>query len=276
MAREGAGVAAMGRRGASFWRRTALRADSWRSEVGASEYLTRQIRYGILYLPSVPFEEGMVLGELPQSEEDRMFGRDDLERGCKEGLYERVGYEEAVEAAQGGRIVSSAFTVWQGEGDDRRGGFVINFKRQSRHWPKGSIKMETLQSFATQLQGGDTLMFWDIKSGYRHFYLHPRMREFFIFRYDFVFYRCIALPFGWGQSVLWFTKLLRPLVQHLREVLGYRVLPYIDDFACAPSPLGRPSTRRDCARAGEGWTGCSGAWGWCDTRPRDAGRGRRS
>ena len=29
---------------------------------------------------------------------------------------------------------------------------------------------------------------------------------------------------------MWFTKLLRTLVKHLRERLGYRILPYIDDF----------------------------------------------
>ena len=162
-----------------------------------------------------------------------------------------MGYEEeAMRAAQRGRMVISASTSWQGEGKGRRGRYANRFKRQSRHWPKVSIKMETLKSFATQMQGGDTLMWWDIKSGYRHFYLHPRMREFFIFRYEGLFYRCIALPFGRVHSVLWFTKLLRPLVQHLREVLRYCVLPCIYDFACAPSPLGRPSTRQDCARAG--------------------------
>lgn len=50
--------------------------------------------------------------------------------------------------------------------------------------------------------------------------------------------------------MLWFTKLLRPLVQHLREKLGYRVLPYIEDFLAAPCPYGQPSTARDCSRAG--------------------------
>ena len=59
--------------------------------------------------------------------------------------------------------------------------------------------METLQSFATQLQGGDTLMSWDVKSGYRHFYLHPCMRIFFLFSYDGRCYCCITLPFGWGN-----------------------------------------------------------------------------
>ena len=60
MAREGVGVAAIGRRGEQLWRGTTLSVDTWRSEVRASEYLTRQIRYGLLDLPSVPFEEGVV------------------------------------------------------------------------------------------------------------------------------------------------------------------------------------------------------------------------
>lgn len=47
-------------------------------------------------------------------------------------------------------------------------------------------------------------------------YLHPDVRDFFLFRYNGRFYRCVALLFGWGRSVLWFTKLLRPLVQFIR------------------------------------------------------------
>lgn len=46
------------------------------------------------------------------------------------------------------------------------------------------------------------LLSWDFKSGYRHFYLHHDMRDYFIFRYAVKFYRCIALPFGWGRSVM--------------------------------------------------------------------------
>lgn len=109
-------------------------------------------------------------------------------------MYERVGYEEGMEAAQCRLLVSSAFTLWQVEGDDKRRKFVINFKLQSRHWSKGSIKMGMLHSFAMQMQGGDTLMSWDIKSGYNHIQLHPRMREFFIFR------RVLHLPIR--QSLL--------------------------------------------------------------------------
>jgi hypothetical protein len=81
-----------------------------------------------------------------------------------------------------GLMVSSAFIVWQGEGTERKGHFVVNFSSQSQHWPKGSVKMETLPCFGLSLQRGDHLMSLDIKSGYRHFYLHPCMRDYFLFR----------------------------------------------------------------------------------------------
>jgi hypothetical protein len=109
--------------------------------------------------------------------------------------------------------------------------------------------METLPSFGLSLQRGDHLMSWDTKSGYRHFYLHPRMREYFLFRYSGRYYRCVALPFGWGRSVLWFTKLLRPMVKHIRTELGYGLLTWIDDFLCVPSDGNLPATGCDCRRA---------------------------
>ena len=107
---------------------------------------------------------------------------------------------------------------------------MIKFRKQSQQWCWGIVRMETLQSFAVQLQRNETLPYLDIKSGHRHLYLHPDMRNYFIFRYEGRHYRCIVLPFGWGRSVLCFTELLRPPVRHLREWLSYRMLPYIDDF----------------------------------------------
>lgn len=95
------------------------------------------------------------------------------------------------------------------------------------------------------------MMSWDIKSGYRQFYLHPSIRDFFLFQYAGSYYRCIALPFGWGRSVLCLTKVLHPLVRHMRRKRSYRVLPYIDDFLVPPSPPGRAASEADCVRAQE-------------------------
>jgi hypothetical protein len=63
------------------------------------------------------------------------------------------------------------------------------------------------------------------------------------------YYRCIALPFGWGRSVLWFTKLMRPVVKYIRSKLRFRMLPWIEDFLCAQTDGSRPATMRDCHRA---------------------------
>lgn len=98
------------------------------------------------------------------------------------------------------------------------------------------MRMETLPSFALELQRGDNLLSWDAKEEYRHMYLHPEIREFFLFRYAGRYFKCIALPFAWCRSAMWFTKMVRVMIRHIRSVFGFRVLPYIDDFLVAPSP----------------------------------------
>lgn len=46
------------------------RADLWPSELKASDYLVRTVRYGIRSMPGKPFMDGLILSEIPQSEED--------------------------------------------------------------------------------------------------------------------------------------------------------------------------------------------------------------
>lgn len=74
-------------------------------------------------------------------------------------------------------MVSFSFVMWQGAGVDKEGRFVINYSRQSKHWARGMVKMETLQGFTVGLENRDMLMPWDFKSGYRHLYLHPDVRD---------------------------------------------------------------------------------------------------
>jgi Reverse transcriptase (RNA-dependent DNA polymerase) len=125
----------------------------------------------------------------------------------------------------------------------------VNVSKKSKHWKKGSVKMETLPQYAMDLEKGDHMVSFDIESGYRHFRLAPRMRDWFCFRFNGRCFRCIALPFGWGSSPLWFTQLLSPVVRHLRMELRYGVLAYIDDFLVAPTCAGRVERPRDCHRA---------------------------
>lgn len=146
--------------------------------------------------------------------------------------------------------MSSAFTVWQDTGEGVKGRFVVNLSKQSKKWKKGSVRMESVSEFATSIQKGDHLLSMDIEKGYRHFRLHPAMRDWFIFHYYGKYYRCIALPFGWGRSPLWFTQLMTVFLRPLRQ-LGYRVLCYLDDFLIAPSPYGQVASLTHCAVAKE-------------------------
>jgi Reverse transcriptase (RNA-dependent DNA polymerase) len=139
-------------------------------------------------------------------------------------------------------MVSSSFLVWQDGSDGRKGRFIVNLAKQSKHWEKGSVRMETLPAYALELQEGDHMISFEIQSGYRHFRLAPRMRDMFTFHYAGRYVRCIALPFGWARSPMRFTRMMRPLVQHLRSVKLFRVLAYLDDFLLAPSPPGEIAT----------------------------------
>lgn len=125
----------------------------------------------------------------------------------------------------------------------------MNLHKISKHSPKGSVRMDTLPSFALDLEKRNHMLSFDVKGGYRHLRCSPRMRDMLMFRYNGKYYRSIAMSFGWGRSAMWFTRMMAHLVQHLRSSLGYRVLSYIDDFLLAPSPKGIIASARACRRA---------------------------
>lgn len=179
MAPRGAQSAKEAAWGRPLWRGTSLRSGAWRSILGTSDYLARHIKFGVWDMPTVAFTEGEVPPPIPQTEDEKAFARADPVEGLKDGTYEEVGRDHELEQVRRGRLVSSAFVVWRG--DDRKGRFVVNLAKQSKHWPNGSIKMETLPSFALEAEKGDYMLSFNIKAGYWHFYLHLEMRDFFLF-----------------------------------------------------------------------------------------------
>ena len=130
-----------------LWRKLALRREEWRSLPGASEYLIRTIKFGIRDPPIVPFTRGAFLPSVPQNAEDSSFAWSKIEKGLLEGTIEEVTDSYARECVQRGLLVSSLFTTWSGEGDDRAGRFVINLHHQSQHFRPGTTRLETLPSF---------------------------------------------------------------------------------------------------------------------------------
>ena len=64
-----------------------LQHAGWKS-IGASDALLRAIMFDIVDPPTVPFTEGEIIPELPHSEKDKTFARQNLENGWNEGIYE--------------------------------------------------------------------------------------------------------------------------------------------------------------------------------------------
>lgn len=101
---------------------TSRRWKDW-DAIGAPAYEARAVRYGIVDMPSVPFECGVLLPTVPQSPEDLAFGTAELAEGCRAAnrFYEEVTEEEAMGLVGQGKMVSSAFVNWQGEDGEREG-----------------------------------------------------------------------------------------------------------------------------------------------------------
>jgi hypothetical protein len=150
---------------------------------------------------------------VPQTAEDREFALRDLADGCKEGIYERMARADMERVRKNGNLGSSAFTHWQGKGEERKPRLVVNFYRQSKFWRKHGLRMETAGGFMELLKEGDRLLSFDVKAGYRHQRLHPTMLDHFVFSYEGAYYRCLALPFRWGPSAYHFTRFMLPFVR---------------------------------------------------------------
>jgi hypothetical protein len=95
------------------------------------------------------------MSPIPQTPEDLAFGREDLRAGCLEGIYEEITLEEAENVIRTGAMISSSFAVWLDGPEVRNGRFVVNLSKQSKHWPKGSVRMETLPEFSLDLEHGE-------------------------------------------------------------------------------------------------------------------------
>lgn len=99
--------------------------------------------------------------------------------------------------------------VWTVEGQGRESLFELNLKNQRKHWPTGSVSIESLPSWELNLKKVKGLISWDRSVGYRNMYLHTEMRDTFLFSCYGQYFRCIALPFGWGRSAFWFTQMMQ-------------------------------------------------------------------
>jgi hypothetical protein len=72
----------------------------------------------------------------------------------------------------------------------------------------------------------------DFKSAYHQLKLHPRMKRFFVFKFQDKYYQYEVLPQGWNMSPWIWTRYANRL-QHLMAEQGIRCCLYMDDALLA-------------------------------------------
>eukprot|EP00736_Rhodelphis_marinus_P001584 Rmarinus@m.22682 len=128
-------------------------------------------------------------------------------------------------------LVSLFFPVQKKNGKWRG---CLDLRPLNSHIPCPHFKMEGLQDVRHLVMQNDWLTKVDISDAYPHVPIHPSRQKFLRFLWKGVLYQFVSMPFGLNVAPREFTKLLRPVVGHLRS-LGVRCLIYLDDILIVAS-----------------------------------------
>lgn len=106
---------------------------------------------------------------------------------------------------------------------------VINLKRLNTYICTPHFKMENISNPKDILSQGDWLAKLDLQDAYLTVPICPEHQKYLHFTWGKKVFQFLVLPFGLASAPLVFTKLLRPVMVHLRHQ-GVRALIYLDDI----------------------------------------------
>ena len=127
---------------------------------------------------------------------------------------------------QPNQFTSRLFVVPKKDGSLRP---VINLKPLNTYMANHHFKMEGILKVKDLLKKGDWMCSVDLKDAYLSVAIAEHHRKFLRFVWEGNTYEFTCLPFGLCSAPRIFTKLLRPVVAHLR-FLGLRMVVYLDDI----------------------------------------------
>jgi len=125
-----------------------------------------------------------------------------------------------------GQFISPVFLVPKPNGSMR---FILNLKKLNKYLVSEKFKLEDLRSACRIVEHNSFMASIDLRDAYFLVPIHKLHRKYLRFRYMDKLYEFSCLPFGISVAPRVFTKLLRPVVTHLRS-LGYANIIYLDDI----------------------------------------------
>lgn len=109
--------------------------------------------------------------------------------------------------------------------------FILNLKRLNTFIDTEHFKLEDYRTVCKLLNQNDYLASLDLKDAYYMINIHKKSRRYLRFCFLGNYYQFNVLPFGLCTAPLIFTKIMKPVMAHLRE-MGLVSVVYLDDFLC--------------------------------------------
>ena len=113
---------------------------------------------------------------------------------------------------------------------------ITNLRALNQNINLRTFRSEDIRLTSEMIQQDDYINTVDLKDCFFHLPVHPSFRDFLGVFFEGKFYRWAVLPFGLNMSPYFCNKILRPIVQFLRDVHHLRVQCYVDDWIIL-SPL---------------------------------------
>lgn len=196
----------------------------WRS-IGASQWVIDLITTG-LTLPWISEPPRWRPLPLPLPPDVVEWAKAEVSRWCARGLARRATAAEARRA----RWVSASFVV----DINTKPRLVIDYKHKNKFLESRPFRYEQMADFIVDLCRDDHLTSWYVADAFHHVWLAASESSLLAFRAGDTIYFPLTMPFGLKLAPWIWTKLMRPVVAHLRA-RGFKLMPYMDDFGCLAS-----------------------------------------
>ena len=123
--------------------------------------------------------------------------------------------------------------------NDGKRRLVLDLRHVNPHLFKYKVKCEDITTAQDLLEEGYYLYTFDIKSAHHHVEIFPSHRTYLGFQWSYrgkaAYFVFSVLPFGLSTAPYIFTKLLKPLISHWRD-LGKRICMFLEDGLGGNSP----------------------------------------
>jgi len=139
-------------------------------------------------------------------------------------LITKNAVEECIEVQE--QFVSPYFLVPKPDGSNR---FIINLKELNKFIDPPHFKMEDIKSVRDLINKNSYMCTLDLKDAYYLVPIKENYRKFLRFRFEDKLYQFNCLPFGLCTSPYVFTKIMKPVITHLRTA-GILCVIYLDDI----------------------------------------------